>query len=403
MAPLTIPDILRWDPEAIYDVFRIAKTREGAFADFGTHLQRVQNTLADWGGDAGEAFHHSMSRHRQDIDQDGHESRRVAAAVDRAEQDVEGVRIRMMAALSFAKENHLHVADDGTVTIEPGFEKNEAAKKALAFEQTGPADLTFRGIMASANRVDDELAAAIRAAVGDEQLDDNGKPIPGTRHDPPPSSKLTPEQQDQVGQWTQYLPEISTDKDNGLGDCSRWAIVSALANQYGVRDGPNGPEINLPPDVQNRLMGGMPLHFRPTKAEINRIASRQYQATDPREGFQGAGPNEMSGDLTGWGIPSMPHASTDTGGLVRDLRADLLAGHSAILNGAFPGSVGHFISVTGIDKDGNFLVNDSNRLPGGGMNGNTLPRHATAAEIEAFFKARLINSGGAAPGYSTVG
>jgi uncharacterized protein YukE len=400
MAPLTIPDILRWDPDAIYDVFRIAKTREGAFAEFGTHLQRVQNTLADWGGDAGEAFHQSMSRHRQDIDQDGHESRRVATAVDRAEQDVECVRTRMMAALSFARENHLNVADDGTVTIQPGFEKNEAAKKALAFEQTGSGgpgyNLTIRGIMESANRVDDELAAAIRAAVGDEQLDESGRPIPGTRHGPQPtSSKLTPEQQEQVGQWSQATSE----GDGGVGDCSRWAIVSALANEYGVREGPNGPEINLPPDVQDKLMGGIPLHFPPNKTEINRIASRQYNATAPSEGFQG-GPTEMSNDLTGFGIPSTAHVSRDTDGLLQQMRADLQAGRSAIVNGAFPGSSGHFISITGIDSDGNFLVNDSNRPSGGGMNGNTLPHHATAAEVKAFLDARASYG---APGYSTVG
>jgi predicted chitinase/uncharacterized protein YukE len=207
LATLTIPDILRWDPAAIYDVFRVVKTREQTFADFGTHLQRVQNTLADWGGDAGEAFHQSMNRHRVDVDRDGHESARVAAGVNRAEQDVEAVRTRLRAALSFASDHHLNVAEDGTVTIQPGFETNADAKKALAFEGRGPGqpgyDLTIRGIVAAAERVDDGLAAAIRAAVGDQQLDESGRPIGGAPAAPPPLVT--------VDQLKQIFPQLAND------------------------------------------------------------------------------------------------------------------------------------------------------------------------------------------------
>jgi hypothetical protein len=141
-------------------------------------------------------------------------------------------------------------------------------------------------------------------------------------------------------------------------------------------------------------MGGFPLHYPPSKAELNRIASKQYNSAPPINGFQG-GPTEMSSDLTGFGISSTAHVSKDTQSLLQQLQTDVQAGRAVIVNGAFPGSDGHFISITGMDSDGNFLVNDSNR-----PSGHTLPRHATPAEIKAFLDARATYG---APGYSTVG
>ncbi len=197
MAPLTVSTILAWDPAAIYDVFRIAKDRENTFANFGTNLQRTQNTVADWSGEAGEAFHEAIGRRRADIDADGHESARVAKAVARAEQDVESVQMRMRAVVKYLNDRHIDVGEDGTLKIRPGFEDDPDARKALEQQAKTGNGLTVSEIMADADRVDEELAAAMRAAVGDEQLDENGRPIPGTQH-APAAPLVTPEQLSEI-------------------------------------------------------------------------------------------------------------------------------------------------------------------------------------------------------------
>lgn len=207
MAQLTVPAILAWDSDAIYDAFRIAKDREGTFNDFGENLKRVHNTVGEWGGAAGDAFHQSMGKRRADIEADGRESARVAKAIARAEHDVESVQIRMRAAVNFLNKNHIDVADDGTLTAQSGYESDPNTRKVLAAQAKTGNGLTVNEIMADANRVDEELASSIRAAVGDEQLDDDGRPAPHTKQppQPPQPSLVTPEQ------LTQIFPSLADD------------------------------------------------------------------------------------------------------------------------------------------------------------------------------------------------
>lgn len=215
MAPLTVPTILAWDPAAIYDVFRIAKAREGTLADFGTNLRRTQNTLADWTGEAAEAFHQAMNRRRVDVDADGHESARVAKAAARAEQDVESVRNRMKTVKDYLNSNRIDVADDGSLSIQPGYGNDPAVRKVFEAQSQTGYGLTVREIMADADRVDEELAAAIRAVVGDEQLDDNGRAVSGTQKSPSaPTEGVSADQ---------LLQIMNTKNDNiSLEDAKKW-------------------------------------------------------------------------------------------------------------------------------------------------------------------------------------
>ncbi|WP_255788965.1 hypothetical protein, partial [Mycobacteroides abscessus] len=213
--------------------------------------------------------------------------------------------------------------------------------------------------------------------------------------------KLSDEEKAEVARWSQF----GKPGDGGVGDCSRWAIASALANKYGTREGPDGKEINLPPEIQDKLMGGKALHFPPTKDEINVISSRQSSEVAPSEGFQGD-PNLMSKQLTDFGLPSTAHTAQgkeQVPALVDQMTADLQAGRSAIVNGAPEPGGGHFLSVTGITTGPNgetlYLVNDSNRVSTGSPNSGTLPNPCTRAQLEQF----LINRASAgAPGYSTI-
>jgi len=221
---------------------------------------------------------------------------------------------------------------------------------------------------------------------------------------PAVGNPLTPEEQDQVGQWSQYSLEA------GGGDCSRWALASALANKYGTREGPNGKEINLPADVQNKLMDGMPLHFPPNRAEIDQITRWQgVQIYDPgaeRDGFPG-GPGLMTQQLQSLGIDSAVNNATSSSPeavteLTNQMTADLQAGRQVIVNGSVSPGGGHFLSISRVTFDDNgqpqYWVNDSNRTSAGTRNGGTLPYPCDRATLERFLRNRTA----APPGYSTV-
>ncbi|MEE6169859.1 MULTISPECIES: hypothetical protein [unclassified Mycolicibacterium] len=265
MAALTVSTILAWDPAAIYDVFRIAKDREYTFSNFGTNLQRTQNTVADWSGEAGEAFHEAMGRRRAHIDADGHESARVAKAVARAEQDVESVQMRMRAVVKYLNDRHIDVGEDGSLKIHSGWEDNPDAKKALEQQAKTGNGLTVGEIMADADRVDEELAAAMRAAVGDEQLDEDGRPVRGTQHTPPAQSprSLKGDELNNILQKSgfdalppdkaaSYATQLNKALDTfGITDPKERAVFIAqtivesggYGDQYGfVEGGPNAPD-----------------------------------------------------------------------------------------------------------------------------------------------------------------
>jgi uncharacterized protein YukE len=233
--------------------------------------------------------------------------------------------------------------------------------------------------------------------------DQNGPPDTPTQQTPTPTTRLSPAEQEQVAQWSQYsLP-------NGGGDCSRWAVASALANKFGVREGPNGKEINLPPDIQNAMMGGLPLHFPPAQSEINQLTRKQGVTPaapgGENDGFPG-GPDVMSSQLRQYGLHSDYHTAATAEqlpALVDQMTSDLRAGRSAIVNGAPQPGGGHFLSVTGITTgptgETMFLVNDSNRVSDGSANGGTIPYPCTREQLTEFLRNRT--SAGPA-GYSTI-
>lgn len=171
-----------------------------------------------------------MGRRRADIDADGHESARVAKAVARAEQDVESVQTRMRAVVKYLNDRHIDVGEDGTLKIRPGFEDDPDAKKALEQQAKTGNGLTVSEIMADADRVDEELAAAMRAAVGDEQLDENGRPIPGTQHAPatPPPGSLKGDELNNILQKSGSIHSRRTKRPPTLRNSTRPWIPSVL-------------------------------------------------------------------------------------------------------------------------------------------------------------------------------
>ncbi len=314
------------------------------------------------------------------------------------------------------------VADDGTVSVQPGgalaklAATNPVAKMQLQ-ELAASHTVQLKTLLAQFETQDQELAAKIRSSMQDldpsdksgdtgNKKDDGNNKDDGTTPDPHDTektgSKLTAEQQEEVAKWSQYGVE------NGGGDCSRWAIASALANKYGVRDGADGKEIALPSDVQNNLMGGKPLHFPPTKSDINQITTKQGVTPTvggENDGFPG-GPQLMSEQLNNVGLKSEYHTASQTGGvpgLVDKLTDDVKSGNVAVVNGSVTPGGGHFVSITGVTTGPNgetmYLVNDSNRVSDGSLNSGTLPYPCTRAQLTTFLNNR-VSAGD--PGYSTI-
>ena len=88
MGSLTPFDVKRWDLNAIHTVFETASGRADTLQRLGDSLNQAYNVLADWHGEAGDAFRGDVGKIRRDIEADGAESKQVAAAVSRAETDV---------------------------------------------------------------------------------------------------------------------------------------------------------------------------------------------------------------------------------------------------------------------------------------------------------------------------
>ena len=179
MAPLSPAEVKRWDVGAIDAVFETASGRAASLQRLGDHLGQVNSVLADWHGEAGEAFRGELGKVRGDIEADGQESRRVAAAVSRAEADVRACKaeledVERTAAgygWTITPDWRIDLADTG-IGIDPiGF----------AAEQQVVQD-ALNACRAHAHNADQELAFAIRAAVGEAEPDASATPPGGGPH-----------------------------------------------------------------------------------------------------------------------------------------------------------------------------------------------------------------------------
>jgi uncharacterized protein YukE len=72
--PLTPADVKRWDVGAVHSVFETASGRSATLQHLGDNLAQVHNVLADWQGEAGDAFRVDVGKVRRDIEADGAES-----------------------------------------------------------------------------------------------------------------------------------------------------------------------------------------------------------------------------------------------------------------------------------------------------------------------------------------
>lgn len=167
MVGLTPADVKRWDPDAIHAVFQTASNRAATLQRLGDNLQQVHNTLSDWHGDAGDAFRADLGKTRRDIEADGQESKQVAAAVSVAEADVRAVKSELDGIEQAAEGYGFTITQDWRI---------EAGAGAIGFDKLTLAaeEQLLQGQLdsckAHAHNADQELANAVRGAVGDAPI-----------------------------------------------------------------------------------------------------------------------------------------------------------------------------------------------------------------------------------------
>ncbi|WP_227999911.1 alpha/beta hydrolase [Mycolicibacterium sp. P1-5] len=192
---LSVADIERWDPEAVREVFHAASARSGASTDAARASEQLP-AFECWGGVTADAARDAIHRTRVDLDTHAREALAVAQAAQKAAQDIEKVKIELRDLKDDARSQGLDV-DPATSTVVkgPGF-KGTPAELA-----TKIADLQTRlnAIIAEANGVDAELAAAINMA-------DGKLPMPDTQPTPAPPSESTPPE-DVKKWWDSLTPE----------------------------------------------------------------------------------------------------------------------------------------------------------------------------------------------------
>ena len=161
MAPLTPADVKRWDADAIHGVFQTATNRAATLQTLGDNLQQVHGKLSDWQGEAGDAFRADLNKTRRDIEADGHESKQVAAAVASAEADVRAVKAELGGIEQAAEGYGFTITPDWR--IDSGGMKLDGAKAVFKQQLQGLLD----ACKLHAHSADQELASAVRSAVGD--------------------------------------------------------------------------------------------------------------------------------------------------------------------------------------------------------------------------------------------
>ena len=243
MGSLTPSDVKRWDVGAIHSVFETASNRAATLQRLGDNLQQVHNVLADWQGEAGEAFRADVGKVRSDVEADGAESKQVAAAVSRAETDVRASKAEL--------EDIERAADSYGWTITPDW-RIDVGNTGIGLDPIGFAaeqqalQDALNACEVHAHNADHELATAVRGAVGEVQLTAAGNP-PGA---PPPQGPLTPN--DPRGK-PPSLQDMLLPTGAGAGDPASMprSLEDMLLPAGAGGSGPGGK----PPSLQDMLLG----------------------------------------------------------------------------------------------------------------------------------------------------
>ncbi|MCV7229093.1 HNH/ENDO VII family nuclease [Mycolicibacterium komossense] len=166
---MTIADIERWSAESVREVFHAGQTRAEVTNDVSRELSTLQ-VFNSWDGEAAKAAQHAIAKTRQDLDAHGREAQAVAAAANLAANDIERVQQDLKTLQADAELHGLEI-DPATNRIVPTPHSTHGRREMQ--EAIPGLQARLDTLIADANAVDAELAAAINMADGD-------MPIPPT-------------------------------------------------------------------------------------------------------------------------------------------------------------------------------------------------------------------------------
>jgi hypothetical protein len=158
--PLSVADILRWDPEAARDVARAANGRAATASEVATGLQRLPAS-GTWDGDAADAAQSANTRLQTDLQDHYDEATSVGRAASNAADDMETVQRDLRQLQGDAEDLGMQVAPaTGQIVPSPGF-RGTPAQLAANVAELEP---RLVAIQAEAARVEAEFASGVSAA-----------------------------------------------------------------------------------------------------------------------------------------------------------------------------------------------------------------------------------------------
>ena len=153
---LSPADLERWDPEALQEVSEAARARADCAAQLSAALTGL-SVLTGWTGPAALAARTAFDQSRAQVDAHAVETRAVADAAERAAADLRAIKARLREVEERAEAAGIRIdPDTAQLSPGPGFTGAVLLLTELADQ--------LSVILADADAVDAELAAAITAA-----------------------------------------------------------------------------------------------------------------------------------------------------------------------------------------------------------------------------------------------
>lgn len=240
---LTPDDVKHWDLSVIHQVFETAAKRRDSKHQLGEALANAQARTGDWHGESGDAFREELGKTRTDINAAGRESDRVFKAVQNAEMWVSGAKVALDDVEAAAENFGWTITPDWKISggeTDKTWIYDPVVLAAAQQELQEELDKAHQDALIA----DRDLATALRASVGDAELDEHGHEI-GGQHPQTPSSEHPPRD---VG--SQERPGVTDVNDPGVKwqpgfDPNRWKQSwqnPMLADNPPGYNGPAGPE-----------------------------------------------------------------------------------------------------------------------------------------------------------------
>ena len=303
------------------EVFHAAQQRGQATLEASRQLSTLA-VFDTWEGATAEARQHTNASIRQDLDAHGNESLAVAQAANKAADDIEHVQSELRTLRQDASELQMTI-DPLTNQVVPSSSFNGPVTAAVLIQKQLQPRLD--ALIAEANAVDSELAAAINMADGDT-------PIPQGPHENRPdiqqalAKPLPSDPKEFADLWNKLTPEekdwlYSRDHDIGNHDGMPWDPSDHLGKDHYNRL--HLPELKqqAQADVDwmqhslDELMGER-------NADDGAIYSLQSQLAAAKTRLQGyqdveatlnkSGPHRYLGQLDQWGHGAVAINNPDT-------------------------------------------------------------------------------------------